>query len=152
MKRRGFLQSLAGLISLAAAPSITAKQKSTIVNAEPGVYINSKKVEPPINVSDATTKTSEPNFSHLTVDHFGASNTKSLTRIPGPAFFTGMTWYPPSEYFPDVAEEGDAFYFTPKTYLGYTLDQKTKDRLECCYIYTTNGWRPIIGISKTDNL
>lgn len=139
MKRRGFLQSLAGLIGLVAAPSIPAKQKPTIINAEPGVYINGKKI-------------TLGKFDHLTIDHFGASNTKSLTKIPGPAFFTGMTWYPPAEYFPDAAEEGDAFYFNPKTYLGYTLDQKTKDRLECCYIYTTNGWRPIIGISKTYNL
>jgi hypothetical protein len=138
MKRRGFLQSLAGFVGLAVAPTLPAKQKPTIINPEPGIYVDGKKV-------------TLGKFDHLTVDHFGAANTKSLARVPGPAFFTGMTWYPPSDYFPDVAEEGDAFYFTPKTYLGYPLDEKTKDRLECCYIFTTNGWRPILGISKTEN-
>ena len=138
MKRRGFLQSLAGFVGLAVAPTLPAKQK---------------ELSPPINVSECVTKTTiySDSFDHLTVDHFGAANTKSLARVPGPAFFTGMTWYPPSEYFPDVAEEVDSFYFTPKTYLGYPLDEKTKDRLECCYIFTTNGWRPILGISKTEN-
>ncbi len=151
MKRRSFLQSLAGLVGLAIAPNVPAKQKPTIVNPEPGVYINGKKVGLPINVSDAVTKTTATDFSHLTIDHFGAANTKSLTRIPGPTFFTGMTWYPPSEYFPDTAEEGDAFYFTPKTYLGYEIDEKTKDALECCYIYTANGWCPFMGVSKTED-
>lgn len=151
MKRRSFIQSLVGLVGLAVGPTVTAKQKRTIVNPEPGVYVNGKKVSLPINVSDATTKTSTPDFSHLTIDDFGAADTKSLTKTPKPAFFTGMRWYPPGEYFPDTAEEGDAFYFTPKTYLGYEIDEKTKDALECCYIYTTNGWCPFIGVSKTED-
>jgi len=144
MKRRGFLQALAGFVGFAITPTISAKEKQLPI---------------PINLGSITPKPYiEFNREYiniwekpLTIDHFGASNTKSLTKTPKPAFFTGMRWYPPGEYFPDTAEEGDAFYFTPKTYHGYEIDEKTKDALECCYIYTANGWCPFIGVSKTQD-
>lgn len=122
MKRRGFLQSLVGFVGVALAPVIPAKEKELL---------------PPINVSECTTKTSAPNFSHLTIDHFGAANTKSLeseNSIPG------MTWYPSSEYFPPEATTGDAFYFQPNQYHGYQLDDQTKYRLEGGYVFVNDKW------------
>lgn len=139
MKRRSFLQSLAGFVGFAITSVVSAKEKQLLTPIDLGPITPKPYIE------------ARP-FDYLTIDDFGAANTKSLTRIPGPAFFTGMTWYPPAEYFPDAAEEGDAFYFTPKTYLGYEIDEKTKYALECCYIYTPNGWCPFMGVSKTEDL
>lgn len=162
MKRRGFLQSLAGLIGLASAPSIPAKQKPTIVNAEPGIYVNGKKVEPPINVSDATTKTSESNFSHLTIKDFGAWNTKCLsvdsltpdghlTKRYIDRMITGINWLPSDGLFPTKAMVGDAFNFEPKTYRTYPLDQLTISRLEGGYIFNGVTWQHFIGMVRTDS-
>lgn len=148
MKRRGFLQSLAGLVGLVAAPTIQAKQKELL---------------PPVNVSDAATKTSKPYFSHLTIDDFGAKDTKCLpasslcpdgyvTKRYVDLMTTGINYKPPAALFPNEAIVGDAFLFEPKTYRTYPLDRETITRLEGSYIYTESGWRHLIGIARTEDI
>ncbi len=126
MKRRGFLQSLAGLIGIAVTPVAIAKQKPTIVNLPPQI------IETGIIENEHVS-----NFDYLTIDHFGAANTKSLkseNSIPG------MTWYYSPEYFPPEANTGDAFYFQPNQYHGYQLDDQTKYRLTGGYVFVNDKW------------
>lgn len=149
MKRRGFLQSLVGFVGVGLAPTIPAKEQKPL---------------PPINVSECTTKTAEPKFSHLTIDHFGAKDTTTIpqstlctksgdvTKSYIDHMVTGVTWLSPADWFPQEAIHGHAFYFTPDTYHGYQLDQKTIDRLEGYYIFTDTGWCQFIGLSRTEDL
>ena len=159
MKRRGFLQSLAGLVGVAVAPTLPAKTKSTIVNAKPGVYINGKKVEPPINAGPATIKTSATDFGWLTIDDFGAKDTINLglenvklIRSDVDSLILGTNWKAPASLFPNEATFGDAFFFQPRTYRTYPLDQATIGRLEGCYIYTETGWKQFLGLAKTEDI
>lgn len=153
MKRRGFLQSLVGFVGVALAPAIPAKEKAKIVNAKPGIY-----------ETGIVDNCFSSQFDYLTIDHFGAKDTLKLsettlctkagdvTKSYIDHMVTGITWISPADWFPQEAIEGHAFYFTPKTYLGYQLDQETIGRLECCYIFTDTGWRPFIGLSRTEDI
>lgn len=125
MKRRGFLQSLAGFVGLAIAPTLPAKTKPTIVNLPPQI------------IETGIVDNSFNQFDHLTIDHFGAGNTKSLESKD---YIPGMTWYSSSEYFPPEATTGDAFYFQPNQYHGYQLDDKTKNRLTGAYVFVNDKW------------
>lgn len=149
MKRRGFLQTLAGLAGLTVAPIVPAKQKELL---------------PPVNVRDAVTKVSPfPGpFGHLTIDDFGAKNTKCLsvdslcqngyvTKSYIDRMVTGIDWKPPAALFPSEALVGDAFLFEPKTYRTLPLDRITIERLEGCYIYSESGWRQLLGLARTDS-
>ncbi len=127
MKRRSFLQSLAGFVGLAVAPTLPAK---------------TKELPTPINISDFTPKPyfGSRMFDHLTIDHFGASDTKTLSQLDKLDLYTGLTWYSSAEYFPPIANKGDAFYFDPKQYHGYTLDEKAKRRLDGGYVFNGTKW------------
>lgn len=123
MKRRGFLQSLAGLIGVSIAPNVISKP------------INKRGETSVIQYID------ELPFYKLSIDNFGAKDTIDLyPNISTSHLESGMYFYEQSNLFPKEAHIGYVFYFNPETYRTYPLDDKTKDYLHGSYIYTKSGW------------
>lgn len=138
MKRRGFLQSLAGFVGLAVAPTLPAKQKPTIVNLPPQIIETGIIENEHVSI-----------FDYLTIDHFGAKDTVDVTPKDNVVTKTyidtvtvgQMEFHSPNWFFPKNAVPGYTFLFNPETYRTYPLDDVTKNRLHGLYIYTnTNGW------------
>jgi hypothetical protein len=142
MKRRSFLQAIAGFMGAAIVPNTTAKALEKIKVSGMYGYL-------PCDKSIISKKKYDKLFiSILTIDDFGAKETKLLKHSGLSSVIRHLTWHEPSDIFPNVAEEGYAFYFTPKTYQGLPLDENTISRLEGCYIFNGYKWGQLLPLSN----
>ena len=127
MKRRSFLQTLAGFISVSIAPNIPAKE----------IY--------PRGQTPVLQHIDESPFHLLTIDNFGAKDTLDITDYNhnDDMLFDDISWVTATDWFPKEAKKGHVFYFDPTHYNGVILPEEIRYGLTGSYIYIDSHWAKI---------